>query len=279
MALALLNPGATVKEFELHVFELAYVMSLMGVDSVAGLPSSVIFPQDAKIRKKVLEEGQRRLVANGWLTPVEGKGQYDNDLLSMCAAVADPRFSILTRRGNAQGERFDATIYFNNVEAVEVVQTDKQEFRLRRSRDAAAAFQQVRKMVGIPPRPKFAGVMIELRVESFDSVRRHAAKQESFEAVSELMESGMALDAAEDLLRALSTPLHKGIVSILKHTSQKVTDVRVLGFYVGDSGAWITSVASDAAQRVRIEAVNAEEFLERLVDRVGSVCTPAGGIA
>ena len=137
MALALLNPGATVNEYELHVFELAYVMSLMGVDSVSGLPSAIIFPPDPKVRKKVLEEGQKRLIANGRLTPVGGQGKYDERLLSMAAAVADPRFSILTRRETSQGERFDATIYFNNVEAVEVVQTDKQEFRLRRLADCA----------------------------------------------------------------------------------------------------------------------------------------------
>jgi hypothetical protein len=45
-----------------------------------------------------------------------------------------------------------------------------------------------------------------------------------------------------------------------------------LGFYLGESGAWITSVANEAAQRVRIEAVGSEGFLERLVDRISSVC-------
>jgi hypothetical protein len=271
MALALLNPGATVNEYELHVFELAYVMSLMGVESISGLPSAIIFPSDAKVRKKVLSEGQKRLIANGWLTPVGGQGQYDERLLSMAAAVADPRFSILTRRETSQGERFDATIYFNNVEVVEVVQTDKQEFRLRRLLDAPEAFQQIRKMAGITPRPRFCGTIVELRIESFDKVRRHAGKMESFEAVSELMEAGLAVDAAEDLVKAFTQPASKGIVSILKHTVQKVTDVRVMGYYLGDGGAWITSVASDVAQRVRIESVDSTGFVKRLVDRVASV--------
>jgi hypothetical protein len=272
MALALLNPGATVKEYELHVFELAYVMSLMGVESVSGLPSAIIFPPDAKVRKKVLAEGQKRLIANGWLTPMGGQGQYDETLLSMAAAVADPRFSILTRRETSQGERFDATIYFNNVEAVEVVQTDKQEFCLRRLADASEAFQQVRKMVGVTPRTLLCGATVELRIESFDKIRRQAAKKESSDVVSELVESGLASEAAEDLAKAMIGPERKGIVSILKHTMQKVTDVRVMGFYLNDSGAWITSIASETTQQVRIEAVDSVGFVTRLVDRVASVC-------
>jgi hypothetical protein len=273
MALALLNPGAMVKEYGLHVFELAYVMSLMGVQSVSGLPNAIIFPLDASVRKKVLSEGQKRLIANGWLTPVGGQGQYDETLLSMAAAVADPRFSILTRRETSQGERFDATIYFNNVEAVEVVQIGKQEFRLRRLGDAAEAFQQVRKMVGVTPRPRFCGTVVELHIEAFDQIRRYAAKKESSDAISVLSEAGMDSEPAEDLTKALIYPERKGIVSVLKHTAQKVTDVRVLGFYLNENGIWITSVASDAAQRVRIESVDSAGFVERLVDRVASVCS------
>jgi hypothetical protein len=277
MALTLLNSGTTVNEFELHVFELAYVMSLMNVDSVAGLPDAVVFPQDPKVRQKVLSEGEKRLIANGWLTPTGSQGNYNDDLLSMAAAVADPRFSILTRRETSQGERFDATIYFNNVEAVEVVQTDKQEFRLRRLSDAPSAFQQVRKMVGIMPRSRFAGVSVELDIASFDKVRRHATQKESFEAVSELTEAGLGLDAAEDLVKSFAEPRRKGIVSVLKHSAQKVSDVRVMGFYLTDGGTWISSVASESAQQVRIESVDTEGFLKRLVDRVASICSMAPG--
>jgi hypothetical protein len=273
MALALLNPGVTVNEYELHVFELAYVMSLMGVNSVSGLPSAIIFPADPKIRQKVLNEGQKRLIENGWLTPVGSQGKYDETLLSMAAAVADPRFSILTRRETAEGERFDAMIYFNNVEAVEVVQTDKQEFRLRRLADAPEAFQQVRKMVGVTPRPKFCSTTIELPIESFDAIRRHAAKKDSSEVASELTAAGLPTMAADDLSRAMSFPQRKGTVSVLKHTMKKVTDVRVMGFYLSENGAWITSVASDAAQRVRIESVDSAGFVTRLVDRVASACS------
>ena len=57
-----------------------------------------------------------------------------------------------------------------------------------------------------------------------------------------------------------------------KHVAQKVTDVRVLGFYLGDSGTWLTSVVTESANRVRVEAVDTDGFIRRLVDRVASVC-------
>ena len=130
-------------------------------------------------------------------------------------------------------------------------------------------------MVGVTPRPRFCGTAVELRIEAFDKVRRHVAKKEPAEAVSELTGAGMADESAEDLAQAMTYPERKGIVTVLKHTVQKVTDVRVMGFYLNESGAWITSVASEAAQQVRIESVDSAGFVTRLVDRVASVCGPA----
>ncbi len=272
MALEVLTPGATVSEFELHVFELAYVLSLMGVESVSGLPNSVLFPKDTQLRIKMLAEGERRLIANGWLTPTNGQGAVYNDkLLSMTAAVADPRLSILTRREASQGERADATIYFNNVEVVEVTQTERQVFRLRDLKSAPEAFHRVRKILGVTPRSNYCNLAVEFRIEVFEKIRRHVVARELSEAIAELAEAGLALDAAEDFATALSSPRRKGTVSVLKHIAHKVTDVRVLGFYLSDSGAWITSVVTESSHRVRAESVDTEGFIRRLVDRVAGI--------
>lgn len=272
MALALLTPpGTSVNKFELHVFELAYVLSLMSVETVSGLPAAVMFPKDQSLRKKVLDEGEKRLIAGGLLTPTgAGSGNFSEELLSMTAAIADPRVSILTRRETNQGERSDATIYFNNVEVVEVTQTDRQEFTLKRLADAADAFQRVRKMLGVTPRSIHSDVVHELRVECFEKVRRHALKRESYEAVAELGEAGLSSTAAEDFVEALTTPQRKGTISIMKHVVRKVADVRVMGYYLCGGGAWITSV-NEGAKRVRVECVDSEGFVRRLVDRVASV--------
>jgi hypothetical protein len=272
MALDVLTPDATVTEFELHVFELAYVMSLMGVEAVSGLPNAVLFPKDPQLRSKMLAEGERRLIANGWLTPVNGQGAVYNDkLLSMAAAVADPRLSILTRRESAEGERADATIYFNNVEVVEVTQIERQVFRLRDLKSAPEAFHRVRKILGVTPRSEYCNLAVEFRIEAFEKLRRHVAARELSEAIAELADAGFALDTAEDFATALSTPRRKGTVSVLKHISHKVTDVRVLGFYLGENGAWITSVVSESSNRVRAESVDTEGFIRRLVDRVAGI--------
>lgn len=263
-----------MNEFELHVFEMAYVMSLMGVESVAALPDAVLFPKDPALRKKVLADGEQRIVANGWAVAEEGsrKAAYNADLMSMAAAMADPRFSIITRRQTSEGERADATIFFNNVEVVEVTQRERQAFRLRRLADAPGAFQRVRKMLGVAPRPGCSNAHAELRIETFEKVRRHAAGDELSEATAELVEAGLPESVASNLSAALASPQRKGVVSILKHVAQKVTDVRVLGFYLRDGRTWLTSVVSDSSRLVRVEAVDSEGFIRRLVDRVASVC-------
>ena len=272
MALNLLTPGATVKECELHAFELAYLLSIVGVDSVSGLPNAVLFPGDPQVRTKVLREGEKKLIANGWLIP-QGKqgGAYNDKLLSMTAAVADPRLSLLTRRESPHGDRADAIIYFNNVQVVEVTQSERQVFRLREVKNAAEAFQRVRKMLGVTPQPRHANTTVELRIEVFEKVRQHIQARNIDEAVDELVEVEMARDAAEDFVAAMATPERKGTVSILKHVAHKVTDVRVLGYYLCKGGAWITSVVAQSSNLVRIEGVDTNGFIRRLVDRVAGI--------
>ena len=273
MALQLSTPRIAVNEFELHVFELAFVLSLMRVESVAALPDAVLFPQDVKLRKKVLAEGEKRLLANGWHAPnaQPGSAEVNEDLLSLIAALADPAFTILTRRQTAEGQRSDATIHLNNVEIVEVTQTDRQVFRLRRLKDARSAFQQVRKMLGVTPLHKHADFKTELAIEAFEQVRQYVAAEEQHSAVATLVEAGVSPAAADDLIAALATPSRKGVVSVLKHEAQKVTDVRVMGFYLHDGATWITSVAGDSTRRVLLEAVDTDGFICRLVDRVASL--------
>ena len=264
-----------VQQFELHVFELAYVLSLMGVESVATLPDAVLFPLDPKLRQKILREGEKRLTAQDLMTPDEQAGQanYNDALLSMAAAVADPRLTILTRRETDDGRRTHATLFFNQVEVVELIQAQRDRFRLRRLRDAAEAFQQVRKMIGVAPSTACVCPAAEVGITTFEGVRQHIKEKDAQAAAGDLVEAGMSAEAAGHFVAALAAPQRRGVVSILKHVAQKVVDVRVLGFYLRDGGTWLTSVASDAAQQVRIESVDAEAMVRRLVDRVGNLCT------
>lgn len=274
MALELADRRTARREFELHVFELAYLLSVMGVESVATLPDSVLFPPDPKLRKKVLGHGEKRLIEAGLLVPGQhpGEADYNDDLMSAMAAVGDPRFTILTRRETSGGQRADATIYFNNVEVVEMTQVERQIFRLRRLADATEAFHQVRKLLGVTPRIKHSGALAELRIEAFESARQRIKEKELQLACDGFVEAGLEESAARDLVAALAAPQRKGVVSVLKHVAKKVTDVRVLGFYLLDGGTWLTSVVSESARQVRVEAVDTEGFICRLVDRVASVC-------
>ena len=272
MAHGLATPRAKVCEFELHVFELAYLMGSMRVDSVAALPNAVLFPKDAALRQKVLGDGQKRLLESGLLETAAEPSQatYNEDLLSMAAAIADPRMTILARRESRDGQRAYAALFFNDVEAVEVTQPDRQAFRLRQMKDAPDAFQRVRKMVGVPPGSDDQS-LATLHIKAFEQIRGHAAADESDEAIALLKEAGLSPAGAKGFAAALRTPQRKGIVSVLKHAGRKVTDVRVLGFFLLDGATWLTSTVDDSAECVRIEAVDSDRFVLRLVDRVASL--------
>jgi hypothetical protein len=190
--------------------------------------------------------------------------------MSMCAAVADPRLVILTRRETIGGERADATIYFNNVEIVEVTQVDRHAFRLRRLVDATTAFHSVRKMLAFPPEPSERHPLAEVRVEVFEQVRRNLASKQPEAALQLLIEAGVQEAVAIRFSTALGTPRRKAVVSVLQVVAQKVVDVRVLGCYFDDETAWVTSVVTKPHNRVCIEAAGANGFLGRLMDRVAS---------
>ena len=275
MAHLLATQRTAAVEYQLHAFELAYVLSLMEVDSVAALPNAVLFPKDSKLRKKVLLEGQKQLIAGGKMIPDKSSGQasYDDRLLSLAAAIADPRFTILTRRETSEGERSNAAIFFTNVEIVEVTQTDRQAFRLRGLAEVDDAFRRVRKMLGFVAREDQPEISVELPISTFERVREYATKDEPEEAIVELTAAGLSVDEAENFVMALKKPKRKGVVSILKHAAQKVVDVRVLGFYRSSTAMWLSSVASEPPDRVRLEMLDADGFIRRLAERVASVCT------
>lgn len=276
MSVAVAPHNSVSHELELHVFELAYVFSLMRVESVAALPDAVLFPKDPRVRKKMLSEGEKRLIESGRLVLSESPGgaEYDDDLLSMAAAVADPSFTILARRQSpdVDADRSDVSIFFNPVEVVEVAHTEKQAFRFRRLPSPNNAFQRVRKMLDIAPTTRFDDTVVQTRIHQFEQVRKHAKAGEPVEAISLMQEWGMTVEAAEDFYRSLSKPKQKGVVTVLKHSEQKVTDVRVLGFQTTDECVWLTSVADESTSQVRAEAVGSERFVTRLVERVADVC-------
>jgi hypothetical protein len=262
-----------VNEFQLHVFELTYLLSLMRVESVAALPNTVLFPPDAKIRRKVMQDGEKRLIEAGHITPgaVAGTATYNEALLSLVAAIADPQLTILTRRQGDAAERADATIFMTNVEAVEVTQTERHAFRLRQLKDGFDAFQHVRKMVGVTPSPVPPPGATELRIRIFEQVRAAIADNDATQAEQLLADEGVEPVWAHHLVLALAKPQRKGVVSILKHAGQKVTDVRVMGFYQAPTATWLTSVVAQSADLVRIEVVDTELFVSRLVERVASL--------
>ncbi len=243
----------------------------MRVDSVAALPNTVLFPPDANVRQKVLAEGQRRLIDSGLIVP-DGRGNanYDNALLSMTAAVADPRLIILARRESLEGGRYEATLFLNNVEIVEVIRIDKHVYRLTRIRDVPTALQGVRKMLGLPARSSVEPLPIEVRVNVFEQVRQLVAAKNPEGAVQTLIDAQTPPEVAAGFVAALAKPTGKSMVSILRTVSQKVVDVRVLGCYLNRHAAWITTVITKPQERVVIEAADGKKFLSRLTDRVAS---------
>ncbi|MGL4512183.1 MAG: hypothetical protein ACRCT8_03775 [Lacipirellulaceae bacterium] len=259
-------------EFRLHAFELAYVLSLMRVDSVAALPNAVLFPKDPQVRRKALADGERRLLEAGLLTHDghSGASDYDDDLLGAAAAVADPRITILVRRETADGSRGDVTLYLNRVVVVEVTQVDRHTFRVRRLDDALDALHRVRKSIGVRPGPPRPSGEAELRIDCFDRVRR-AARDDPDAAADELEEAGMDCASAAALVEALARPRCKGTVSVLRHVARRVDDVRVVGYYAQEGATWLATTVAGSSSRVRVEAVGIDGFLRRLIERVTSL--------
>lgn len=266
-----LPPAVAVRQFQLHVFELAYLMSLMRVETVAAMPDAVLFPPDPDVRRKAMAEGQKRLIEAGLLTQNgAGGGDYDGTLLAVSAAIADPRCTVLTRLQTPNGQRRHLTTYLNRVCAVEVTQTGKQEFRVTELAGLPDAMQRCRKAMGVPPLAAHDGASAEVPVSQFQAARAALAEGDTCTPVATFTQAGLPRAAAESLTAALSTPETKGLVSVLKHGGGKVVGVRVLGLQRHDGAAWLTTTRETGAASVVAEAIDTEGFLRRLGERIAA---------
>ncbi|MEN1679684.1 MAG: hypothetical protein AAGJ46_08825 [Planctomycetota bacterium] len=263
------HPAAAVRQFQLHVFELAYLLSLMRVESVAALPDAVLFPPDPDLRRKALAQGQKRLIDAGLLGENEtGEGEYDSTLLALAAAIADPRCTVLTRLQTPDGKRVHSTTYLNRVHAVEVTQTGKQEFRVAALDGVADAVQRCRKAMGVPPLAAYEGATAEAPIHEFQAARAALAEGDTCTPVATFTQAGLPRDAAESFAAALATPETKGLVSVLKHAGGQVVGVRVLGLQRFEGASWLTMTRENGTAKVIVQAIDTDGFAGRLGQRI-----------
>jgi len=242
-----------------HPFELSYLLGMMRVESVAGIPDAVLFPAKPELRAKVAAEGLRRLSARRMILPLPeepGRAVYEEGLLQMAAALADPRMVIIVQRTLADGPRF-ASLFLTNTLALELVQVAKDSFQITPLADATAAFQRIRFSLDIPA---FAPPLPPAHLERKDLA---SIRKPDIEKAAALLPDWPEDDILS-LHRALSTP-PESTVTLLRRRNMRFSDVRAIAVHRDKEAAWLTIPPIEDSAPLEIFPADTPTFIASLL--------------
>jgi len=248
-----------------HPFELSYLLGMMRAESVAGIPDAVLFPAKPELRAKVAAEGLRRLSARKLILPLPdepGRAVYEEGLLQMAAALADPRLVIIVHLNAPDGPRF-ASVFLTNTLALELVQVSKDSFQITRMLDATAAFQQIRCSLDIPAfAPKRAAA--KLNRPTLLALREMDPKKAA-EHFPEWPE-----EEVQGLLRALSAG-PQSTVTLLRRRNLRFSDVRAIAVHRDNDAAWLSVPPTDDTGPLEILPADTTTFITSLLTLFASL--------
>jgi hypothetical protein len=248
-----------------HPFELSYLLGMMRAESVAGIPDAVLFPAKPELRAKVAAEGLRRLSARKLILPLPdepGRAVYEEGLLQMAAALADPRLVIIVHVDTPDGPRF-ASVFLTNTLALELVQVSKDSFQVTRLMDVTAAFQQIRYTLDIPafaPKRPSAKLdrpaLLALRTMEMEQAAAHFPEWPEEEL--------------QGLLKALSAGPQSS-VTLLRRRNQRFSDVRAMAVYRDNEAAWLSIPPTNDKDPLEILPADTPTFIASLLTLFASL--------
>jgi len=101
----------------LTIGELAFLMSLTGVQRLIGLETDGLFPSDADRRDDLLLSGRAQLEQDGWLRHDPATGRYDlnRELTTVITTIAAPDAVVMTTLQGADQPRQSVVHYLTGL--------------------------------------------------------------------------------------------------------------------------------------------------------------------
>jgi hypothetical protein len=257
-----------LKTFLLRRNELMFLLRVVGVRAVVGLPKALLDSVRGGAETEQLEEGRVLLEGRGLLREGAGRRQeLDETLDALVGTITNPRRAILISRETVGAPRQIVILYEQEQSIAEQTFPAPGVHRLNSFATSSDMFERVRAVLDLCECPAMEA-RGELPVVTFlNLLKLNAAGQH--EEVSQLLgaHSGMTREGAELFVKVLKQPVSANVVAFLKCAGTDITDARELTILQGVTSLWAIHQREPGLPKMTMTTTTPDEITE-LVQRL-----------
>ena len=235
--------------------ELAFLLSLVGAQTLEGLEHEALFPENATARERLFLHGRSELQRDEWLIQVSGTTQYDlNDqLVAVIAAMAAPQVVLVTTLDTPGQPRQSVTHFVSNVVVEAVFDGDR--YMVTGLQSTEVLLARLANTIGLPQK--------RLPLKSFELPAEKARQAVSEPRAERLLDLGVPAESTQALETALAGGRQRANVRVTSMHYGEVKAVHRLQVLVSDNDSAYLAIPVDDTG-VRFSPASAEDFAEEM---------------
>jgi len=252
--------------FDLDYPALLSLFDHLGLTLPPGIEADQLPDLDRRTRAEVLEEGEQKLKAQGWLTIQDGEPNLELGLAEVAAVMAEPQAVIRVRHERVRPEtaRVDMIYgwYFVSGPSMDpevgpvitrLGEAAPPAYHLERVPDTAAMLVQVQEMLPLQPVPESLSYRCVASEEDAEEVRSLANDWEEVPAMEIMEADGLSPVEALGLFDDMAEPQWRGRVDFMEcHQGQVTATHRVLVLQ-GQERSWLANQPVAGAQELYVQ--------------------------
>ena len=235
--------------------EMAFLLSLVGAQTLEGLEHETLFPESAAAWESLFLQGRSELERDHWLIQVPGTAQYDlnEQLVTVIATMAAPNSVVVTTVDMPGLPRQSVTHYVSTV-VVEACFDGKQ-YQLVGVRSTEVMLARLANTIGLP-QERAAG-------EEFELTAEQARQAVADPRTEQLLAFGVPAGSAQAFEKAIRGTRQRASVHIMSMHYGEVKAVhRLQALISNENFAWLAIPEDDV--RVHFSPASAKDFVETM---------------
>ena len=262
-----------MKEVTLLPCELACLFALLNAKSALGVHSEGLFP-DKSQKDAIHKAGYEALQRHEWMTKNEetGKHSVNAELLLYAFTVAHPEFVIATEiRETPQTSPRRLMHYISRKRVIEQVYLGQAGYRLAEIDAIASALVRIQDAIGMPATSRLGSHLVTMDEADFQRLKTVTDEGNVKEALPALTKLGLSTSAAQGALVTLARPQTCGTVSIYELRGNRIEDLHVLAYFVGEGGAWVAAKQSPTDTEILLRTVDSAQLWGLVATQLGDL--------
>lgn len=264
-----------MKEVNLLTAELAYLFSLIRVESAIGVEEG-LFPKEGAARAKLYKIGYEALKGHALITAGNQSGgdQLNPELLALVATVAEPRFAIVTDiREHPATHPKRLVHYFSRHSIVEQTFHGAAGYRLTELSDERETFFRIVRAIGVPEKNRVGEHVIALKASLLTKIKHSVERGAPQQALAEFQKLNVDETAAKAAILSMAQPKINGTCSLFGLDGQTIQNANGLAFFIGEGSGWVVIPGESPDDDVGLRTANDVEFWAFLTGLFGALAT------